>query len=449
MKKFLIFLTAIAMLGLVSCQSDKPRNPNDTAISEPVEEIPTEPVFREYSQSDFKEINVALNKIDGEPPVKITEVDLSELLTEKLIAPCKLPENRESFKEDIPDFYNAGNFDEICDTAFGGSVRYMELDGDVIYMLMDYDVMCYYSHCHKIFAYDTKTETLDEVYSYSSAENGEYLSQIFAFGGELYVIKEIKFGKNELCRLENGSLTTLLTADDLPSESNSFWFCENAYNRFLLASYELLDGVYYANSLYEYDPENDSLTELFYSDDEIHRELVVFLENEIISSERDDDGNTCIAGENFRINTGIKGGIPITAGGNRISVQVTDSIQSRLYTYDLDKMECYTSDISDRKYGSFMSVGKHIVIGSSMSNMTDGDISFTLIMPDIGAVFTYSKTHYDTRDMNFLSGYDGGRLWTAEFTYSGVLQSTDEKGIRTYELQEWKLGKFIIIETEE
>lgn len=461
MKKILASLTAVLMLGLVSCQSDKPQNPNETAISEPIEEIPTEPVFTEYNRSDFKEINVALNKINNEPPMEITEIDLSNVLDEKIIPLCKLPENRESLKEALSSYDDTENLDEFCDTEIKGSVKDFALDGDMIYMLVDYDLLCNRSHCLKIVTYDIKKETLDELYSFSSADETEYISGIFSFDGELYVIRSVEDDENEyvsgMCKFENGSFEAVLTDDEFPRDLEGFNFCKESPNRFILQSYTFVEGKIVID-LYEYAPESNNLSEIYcYEGDseEIYRKKPVFFDNEIISAELDDNRNISIVGENFRLNTGVRGGIPLAAGGNRISVLMEDKVQSLLYTYDLNKMECYISDVSDKLNGNLIfSAGKDLIIGHyarNLENYTGLDMNYSLMMPDIGAFFNitdiYANAYYFS---NFSSwqgvhrGYNNGRFWIAESSNAKAIQfSNEERCILNYE--EAILGKFIIV----
>ena len=82
-KRSLLFFAAaaLAMSALTcGCEDKKKPEPQDTDITEDTGDIqPSETVFREYSDTDFKAIDVMMTYPDAEPPVEISCIDISEL----------------------------------------------------------------------------------------------------------------------------------------------------------------------------------------------------------------------------------------------------------------------------------------------------------------------------------------------------------------------------------
>lgn len=454
MKKLLLFVTAIAMLGLVSCQSDKPENPNDTALSEPIEEIPTEPVFMKYDQSDFKEINVAITNQKGEPVVDVNTYALKSVADNKEMSPCKLPENRNKIMDEVHkelyfryyvwdeeagehvQVFDEEGFNNYCDEPSEAFFNVFSVSGDKVAMYADYDEVCEYGHCYKLFEYDIKTEEIRELYSFSSDKEGEDISDITYFGGELYVIRKHEGSPKEVCRFTDGKFEPLFTTDDISAD-----FDEYLYFQFIKQDTEKLmvfvnsnrlkyentdsDMVVYEYDLVEYDTEMGELSEVYHEENEASIKKwtdnkILVNGNDIIHSVVDGNRDTCIVGNNFRINTGIRGLQLQAAEGNRIIAWVDDTVKKELYTYDLDKMECYISNITSVSDVSLVGGNVMLTYGAS------GIVSHNLLIPELGASFNIFRS---TRGL--YRGYDGGKMWTIDAA-DGWSNYSDEDGATVY-----------------
>lgn len=91
-----------------------------------------------------------------------------------------------------------------------------------------------------------------------------------------------------------------------------------------------------------------------------------------------------------------------------------------LYTYDLDKKECYISNINGAS--NIYSVGGNVVLiyGAYSSR------AYSLLVPDLGASFNIYKSNNGV-----YQGYDGGRLWFADVSSSWSI-GTDNDGNNVY-----------------
>ena len=204
MKRLVCLLMAAAML--TSCSSKKSSGvseppPDDTAVESPI---------IEYNASDFKEVEMPLQIDDKAPELPIHRLDISKLDFGKKLSPCNDPANNHRvigmevdangttsyIYSDSDESYGDYTGERVTitsiDTIDNGSIRYnysdgsvsygppnvpMEgtvvnyhIDGDCIYMVVIYDVLCYGAHCFSIFRYEESTQKLDELYSYSGME---------------------------------------------------------------------------------------------------------------------------------------------------------------------------------------------------------------------------------------------------------------------------------------
>lgn len=450
MKKILAMLTAMMTLGLVSCDSDKQENPNDTAISAPVEDISAEPEFMEYNPNDFAQINVAITKQSDEPVIPVNTYDLRKLADIKELSPCRLPENREKLLDERkPAAFNdwtTGNFDEegfnkFCDTPSEAFFRSFAVCGDKVAVYADYDEVCNYNHCYKIFEYDLKTEEIRELYSYSSVDVGENIWEMNYIDGELYVIKDREDNAvndkiiSEMCHVTDGKLEVLFTMKDIQGRNIAMHFSNPETGRFILggdSGYTQIEGEELTKfSLVEYDAETGEFSEIFRKEDIVDSNTwenfnVLLNGDEIITTGKGDDRCTFIEGENFRINTGIKGLQVKAVEGNRIIAMTDDTMKTTLYTYDLDKMECYISNANGAS--KVYLIGGNVLLSYGSSN--------TLLIPELGASFTVNGR---TDGMQF-NGYDGGRLWFANAAGSWI-SGPDGYYIKTSEA----VGDLVII----
>lgn len=415
MKKLTAFFTAITMMTLVSCSSKT----SDTAVSEPVDELPTKPVFMEYNPEDFKEIDVQLNKQKDEPPINISNYKLNIERKEKF-SPCKLEHEVVPFdpETDLPEFV-AGMpesdieryIDEMkkekeaeknrLENSCRGFISCNNLCGDNFYFVMNYDDICgCTSHCFDIYEYNIKTGEQRLMFSYEDPSVSYTVNNLKYIHGNLYIcgIKEGYDYYSDLIYRLNEETNTLeeITDEHMKDDFHYAWVnneCDDALQivcfKYLNDEWSDLNPV-----VFEYDFESSSWNEI-----DCGAEFPFFFGDEIIKSEKEDKCLVCNLDGKFRLNTGLRGAELGAVSENRVTVLVRDSLSTILYTYDFEKMERYKLDFTGTGNGNFYSMyhlGSNLYIDFSAHDI--------YLIPELGVTFTVDGME------NII--YDGSRVWS-------------------------------------
>lgn len=389
MKKFMTII--ISALFLTACNSQT----NDKAVSDPIEEIPTEPVFTEYNAEDFADISVKLNKQETEPPIGVTEYDLSGIDFEEKQSPCKLPENREKYvslppwREDIDIETFLEEYKETLDTPCKPDIDITAFDGENLYYLADYDNFCDQftnnSHCFEIYRYSPKTGENTCIFEYSDTAEQYSPSQIKWHNGSLWLM----------------SVWTIYRLDEEKGElTDAFTFPSSQYSTCYIHEGEqlMVESAFYADNvshtLWEYSDSENKWVELYSG------ETLPKMYCGKIVSETVENRTANIECEDFLLRTGLRGASLEASTENNLFFLVNDSTSTILYTYNLPKKERYTLDLSDLGGNiRIYPIGDNILISNS-------DGYYAYIIPELGALFnlmTPDYTNYSHMNYNIYS----------------------------------------------
>ncbi|MGN0615687.1 hypothetical protein [Ruminococcus flavefaciens] len=108
LRAFAAALVIAAVSANVGCEDKKKPQPVPTESetggdyreeNSEAPEVTEKPVFREFAESDFKDITLSVNMVDKEPPVEVSSVDISGFDFGEKVPVC----NKEEFAE---DYYN-------------------------------------------------------------------------------------------------------------------------------------------------------------------------------------------------------------------------------------------------------------------------------------------------------------------------------------------------------
>ena len=192
-KRIILGIAAVLALSsvLTACDDkEKPEpKPKDTTVNEDTgDTLVTEPVYREYSEEDFKTITVTLNYPDKEPPVDVSSIDISGLDFGTKLPVCNTEENAKNYYEDMFSLshieYNWENL--INEEAEGIASSCCMYDGKC-YIVVEYKSFLTSNFDFSLFCYDEKSGKNEEVYSWSSKDiNEDYTDQPMIFDDKLF-----------------------------------------------------------------------------------------------------------------------------------------------------------------------------------------------------------------------------------------------------------------------
>lgn len=444
MKKLMNILTAAALL--TCCFSCEDKNNKSSVIKPAVTETVTEtdtvsdtntdispePAFVNYSEDYFRTVNVSRTESDQTPPLEEHSINLYKMDFGSRIPPCKDEKYREKYKAELEERYKKYHIDatddagesnefwEYWEDSFSepaqGNMNSYFLDGNTLYLAVYYDTMCTGQHEVSIFRADGITGETEEIFRHSDPGNSLEIYQLYVLKETLYVLTK----ENGLCRLdeEKGELVQLLP----PCVNSLFgypvdWIVENSADRLIVSSlkteykevpddyspkdYEVIqqaddDKLYLILNeeriIKEYDPENDTWTELYdmiitengVTEDETTDDPMMYGELFAWSEKPDDSRKYDVVTENYRLSTGLTACVILYAGSDRLVVQLGN--RSVVHWYDFVKKEHYIFDYDG--LGTQCSVfGDGLVVSSSTPDVTKA----YYIMPELGLTFRLDR----------------------------------------------------------
>lgn len=387
MKKLLAFLTALTALFCTACDnkqdsiSENPPAEDITAttsaadISENTENpevsdgntVNSQPdtELKHYTINDFKEIEVKLNAQKTAPPVEFKEYDLSGIEFEAKKSPCTLPENvkienicpdaeinANSFKKEFDEYCQQflKNYSPIIESENKPKIRFTAFDGENLYYLGDYDIACpKVSHNFEIFRYNPETGENDSIYEYSDGTEGVAIADMVYNNGLFLFTLESEGLKTQKFDDKTGEFVD--AADSFAGQ---------------VSVGSIDDPIYRANSYKKYINLNMKLS------DTNDYEIELIRENGKITAKSD----------SYTLETGIPLCKKILSDENRLILLQSDNYYSVLHTFDFEKMEKYTTDLSSPMDNvNAYPIGKNVLI------YYDYKQRYMYFVPELGAGF--------------------------------------------------------------
>lgn len=418
MKKTLLILTAAALL-LTGCskKSDsepKPQEPigvttsakEHTADTTLPQTSPTEPLFRDLNGDSFT-------------PIKVNTIrqDLSQqlgVLSDVTFTPDFSTKELLSMESSaVADIISDGGL--LARTEEGAyslplpQIMHIASDGETMYFIVNFDM--FYSnlkindtpHCFSIFKCSLSDGEMKELFSYSDSEYSWYPTGIRLFNNRIWIavgeLDDVVFKLSE-CKLMCIDLESGELVKELPI--GNFDDFDDSPDR-LVFHYWSDESQKHIYS--EYIPETDTIEEIA----EFTDSKVFFTNSGMVSDEVDDEGYCIVNGEDFRLETGLKGRLAAAGGRNITITRRNDDV---IHTFNLEKMERYDIDLSG--LGSDMIVtsdGNDLIVSSS------GALYHYYLMPELGACWIIHTSQnqsklYNTGDafISFISDYTAKTL---------------------------------------
>ena len=395
--KFTAILLALAMLA--GCSEKKKPESSSEIISEPVsEETTAQPEYRTYSYEDFKEINVSLNITDSPPPVTLKSYDIPYDRFGARVPPCKASENAWDYvpnadyfdesranglmsEEEYQDAYN--DIMRQCKTASYGMIQGMSIDGNMLYIGINYDISCTGDHEYSIFRCNIDTDEYEEIYRYSSLddEKGDVPSYFnFVIDNIIYYF-DAKLDDNDnliSCSLIGYDIDT--HEKKTVYESDTGFMPEKLNGKIIsLMSEKQLDEDTVNDTYSILDLESGNITELFSSERNISSSFSAKVYFNGITSylkKPENSRKLDVVSDNFTLSTNVSSAELLYASDEKVTL-VTKGEVSILHTYDFTKMEHYVTDIS-KISGTYTSYNGDVIIGKGRLVNSDSPVYYLI-----------------------------------------------------------------------
>lgn len=215
--KFFALLLALGVIcttPLSGCEKKK------TAETVSDDAVPEEITMREVKISDAEVINVPVQiNRDGDCPVQLSNFTIPELEMRK----------SECGKSNYTITYYDENDNPVEEYVYSdGTPEIIGFDrcDNIIYLAVDYDNCCQSSHNWAIFSFDTETEEISEIYSYSDKDEGRSLSAVHCTSNGIYI--ECGINKRYHYLEEDTPVRQIISVEPETGDSNVIWESEDA-----------------------------------------------------------------------------------------------------------------------------------------------------------------------------------------------------------------------------
>ena len=453
MKKYILaFSLMLSVLSCVSCQEKKTEDISENP--EIQEDIQQDNSFREYTDSDFKDINIIINRSQGQPPVNTYEKEVYFNFGRR-VSPCKGEEFYEKF---IPYYYINQDYEQdseyirkMCETGSTGRAEWFCINGNMMYFTVSHDDFChYFSHDISIYSYNFDTEITEEIYNYSGTDYGMNINRLHYSDGLFFITEKAytddmkltshgwDYGDSgekrecELCRLDEKN-KKIITISKEPYDD--YYFSESE-NGFIIKDAEF-SGANNSDASYilsEYNTQTNKIDTIFSG---AVNEIPVPCGNGFVTYTKDDSKNITVNADNYTLSTQIHGDVSC-ASENRIIISHSDYYQSyskdKIYIYDFNTMERYILDLTG--YGSRVyPCGENLIIY--------GDAAQYYLIPEKGQAF-FLGTNIN---MPVLDNESGKTYITSISSNEGYSNYVDDDGnMQIEEIKGDTSGRILFIE---
>ena len=322
--------------------------------------------YRNYKDSDFKNIDVKLTFSDKEFPYELECIDLSKLDFGEKLPLCNTGEYADSLYNSIYNFTDENH----KDMPEKGRVGFVRRSGNNLYLFIDYsgEIMPFYYEW-SMFKYNITSKKLEEVYSWSTDD----ISRICG---------EMLFDENTFFyRVENGD-TKYVNAIDLDTlnertvfeiETDKMLHIYRDYDKSVCINLSTMTTDTLTDH-YTYDREKDRFVE---DDAGVSYSIRENLDSGSLSLGDARSASILINTENYSfVSNEVWGNV---AYSDDKYIIIDRGYQ--LDTYDLTKMEHYSSSTND--------LG--IVVGVKDNKVFLGLSGIYCLIPDLGIVYKVSE----------------------------------------------------------
>jgi len=434
MKKTLCFILALSMyISAFSCSSKKKDSKPKPDITE--EEITPEKPFVTLGENDFKTINVTLTESDDKAPITFDCIETYNLDFGSRVAACakeghyedfhslnngkiwmqydsfdevdqSLPygtfsseDGSEYYTQQVPDFYTDSVYEEQQ-----GNIENFAVYGDTAYLTVNFEPASLSNDSHEwaVFRYDIPTETLTEIYTFSSTDS---ICIDFCYAGGKFWYTELG-GEYALYALD------LDSCEYEKVYSSDVSFDISGENEPVI--YQYGEGSEY--EIFMINPETYEITP-FLSDNSFSQSKYVSASGITAYLEKNEESHRfSIVSDYYNIETGIRSGTLIYADENTFTIQQGDTL---LHFFDIEKKEHYVLEFSEYGSTDFAYCDGGIIINSFGSYISKDGLYYAI--PQLGLVFRLA-------DYEYFYATDSDAAENFVFDENGVVYRVDNYG---------------------
>ncbi len=336
-------------------EKKKPVPSDDTGV---FESESSEPLFREYTDEDFREINIPLTYKDNAPPMEIGCIDISGFDFGEKVPVCNKEEFAEEYYTNRFESYNGTpvyNWKSFAGKSVKGYSNKCYVWNGKCYIYVTYE--CFEYADWSLYSCDLSGSSLKEIYSWTAKDLDErcYRNVFFSEGSMFFTY----YGKDgniptaaaKRLDLETAEITTLYEA---AAKDISIWLNTDDSGNAELQEYHNVSEI--PTVIYKYDSDKDEFVK--------EKEAEV-PEGKIMASNSFNGVYSCLikpehghrydlVNDYYRVKTSVTTG-RIVYADEKLAILYNNV---KLHIYDLEKMEHCFLDISDLGSSMAMYDGK-------------------------------------------------------------------------------------------
>ncbi len=409
--KIIAIISAFALLA--GCSEKKKPESSSEITGEPVaEDMTEENVYRTYNCDDFKKIDVPLNIVVDQPPVMLNSYDIPIDKFGERVPPCKESENAWDYcpnaqyfdesradgtmsEEEYQSAYNEFMANRL--TPSRGIVQGLSIDGNMLYIGVDYDFSCSGSHEYSIYRCNMDNDECEEIYRYSSLDDEGEIPPYFDFViDNVIYYTDVKFddyGCVTSCSFKGYDIDTHENKVIYESEASFYAECKNGKIVTLMSGMQI-DNEKERDTFSTLDLESGEVSELYTVERNMSSDMSgTICRNGIFAylKKPENSRKYDLISENYTLSTGIIDAEILYATDEK-AVLVTKGDVAVVHTFDFTKMEHYVTDISGID-GTYQSHNGNLIIGKG--KMENTELSVYYFIPELGIAMnlTYNTPH--------------------------------------------------------
>ncbi|SHM11368.1 hypothetical protein [Ruminococcus flavefaciens] len=345
-KRITCCIGAVLVLSsvLTACEDKKKPEPKltDTTVNEDTGDTPVDSgnvrEYREYTDDEFRTVEINLSYPDKEPHVEVSCIDISELTFGSRIPICNTEEYIGNYFLDMNLNNENMEYDwsDISNMAVNGIAQSCSMYEGKCYIVVEYPNFIYGRYDFSLYHYDEKSGTNEEIFSWSSKDiNEHYCNTPILIENEMfYGIENASESTTKIYAYDmiTGDTRTIFEESDF---DKSVWFYQD--DRCFPAIQLMNKGGEVTDVMY-YDSASDSF---------IGSELKDIGEKSISNNtfngvnyflvKPEGKRKLDMVSEYYRVSTSFTSGAIIYADENKFII----NNNVYLHMYDLEKMEHY------------------------------------------------------------------------------------------------------------
>lgn len=396
MKKLTAFLTAAAMLtAMCGCDDSKETDSEDLSgdVTVSGEEATTEPLFAEFTEDDFAQIDAPLNIVPDKTPENLKCIDLSGLDFGSRLSPCKAPDVCDEYgprmKVEDEDFQKRIDAERqhTIETPSEGDVRNYAMLGDDIFFVVNYDDLCG-DHDSSVFRYNINTGELKELAQRTGLEYHSGFNGLISAHGKLFFFESAGDFKSRINTIdpETGEISLFKELDFSVN-----WLLESANG---IIVYET--SSQFGSHTAEYDADTGEVISEGEGVMTPGNNTVYLCDGEAAEITGGFDGKrwqpVTIKTQYYSLSTELNNYNDIFLWKNKVCITTEETDKTFLYTYDLDRNERIKTNF-DGFSGSLVRSGDGMLcaVGSSGS-WNDNYTVLYYVLPEIGTAYRFARS---------------------------------------------------------